>query len=45
MKATTLSEVTYHQRSNGEKLDETFANLFLVLAIAPRGFSPGTLIF
>ena len=45
MKATTLSEVTCYQRSNGKKLNETFANLLLVFAIAPRGFSSGTLIF
>ena len=38
MKATTLSEVTCYQRSHGKKLNETFA-------IAPRGFSSGTLIF
>ena len=45
MTATTLSEVTCYQRSNGKKLNETFANLLLVFAIAPRGFSSGTLIF
>lgn len=45
MKATTLSDVTCYQRSNGKKLDETFANLLLALAIGPRGFSSGTLIF
>ena len=44
MKATTLSEVTCYQRSNGKKLNETFDNLLLVFAIAPRGFSSGTLI-
>lgn len=44
MKAITLIEVTCYQRSNGKKLNETFANL-LVFAIVPRGFSSGTLIF
>ena len=45
MKAINLIEVTCYQRSNGKKLNETFANLLLVFAIAPRGFSSGTLIF
>ena len=45
MKAINLIEVTCYQRSNGKKLNETFANLLLVFAIAPRDFSSGTLIF